>query len=168
MNIFLTAQLEEVLDPYLPDTNIGLPYWDWTKDSSVPDVWEDIPSPIKNHTSEDYNWSGWKWHEMLNVCQTHEPLSGPQTHALRIRKKDFERVKKEEFEKHAKGEQKDYLRDKDPFSRILSDEINKALLEKSYKGFDSKIRYGHNEIHNTLKCTTSYTASTAYGLRYVI
>ena len=47
MSIFLTAQLEEVLDPYLADTNIGIPYWDWTNDSSVPDVWEDIQSPIK-------------------------------------------------------------------------------------------------------------------------
>jgi hypothetical protein len=42
-----TAQLEEVLDPYLANTNIGIPYWDWTNDSSVPDVWEDILSPIK-------------------------------------------------------------------------------------------------------------------------
>ena len=57
---FSTAQLEEVLDPYLADTNIGLPYWDWTKDSSVPDVWENIQSPIKAHRSKDYNWQVWR------------------------------------------------------------------------------------------------------------
>ena len=127
MNIFFsTAQLEEVLDPYLADTNIGLPYWDWTKDSSVPDVWEDIQSPFKDHDSEDYNWnhSSGFWHKYLIMCQSHEPLSGPQTHALRIRKEEFERIKKEEVEKRGGS-----LREEDPFSKILAADIELALTQ---------------------------------------
>ena len=47
MQYSFTVQLEELLEPYLKDTNLGLPYWDWTKDSRVPDLWEGITSPVK-------------------------------------------------------------------------------------------------------------------------
>ena len=40
-------QLEQLLEPYLQDTNLGLPYWDWTKNCEVPDMWRHIPSPVK-------------------------------------------------------------------------------------------------------------------------
>ena len=39
--------MEELLEPYLKDTDLGLPYWDWTKNSEIPDLWENIPSPVK-------------------------------------------------------------------------------------------------------------------------
>ena len=66
-----TAQLEEVLDPYLADTNIGLPYWDWNRDSTVPDLFDNIYLPIKDFTNEDYSWEHWeRWDpEMLSVCE---------------------------------------------------------------------------------------------------
>ena len=167
MIFFSTAQLEELLDPYLADTNIGLPYWDWTEDSSVPDVWENIHSPIKAHDSRDYNWLTpiWKWDKMLSVCHNPDPTSGPQSHALRIRKQEFDRIKKEHV--RAKGKQQ-YLKLDDPFSHVLRDGINEALQEKSYEGFTRKLSSGHGLIHNTLKCTTSYATITAYGLGYVI
>ena len=74
-NLLLTAQLEEVLDPYLADTNIGLPYWDWNHDSTVPDLFDNIYLPIKDFTHEDYSWEQWKgWDpEMLSVCQNPDP-----------------------------------------------------------------------------------------------
>ena len=165
--LFSTAQLEEVLDPYLADTNIGIPFWEWTKDSSVPDVWENIKSPIKNHLSRDYKWEekNWPWDEMLSVCHNPDPIWGPQSHALRIRKQEFDRIKKEHV--RAKGKQQ-YLNLDDPFSHVLRDGINEALQEKTYEGFTRKISSAHGLIHNTLKCTTAYATVTAYGLRYVI
>ena len=162
---FSTAQLEEVLDPYLADTNIGLPYWDWTKDSSVPDVWENIQSPIKAHRSKDYNWQVWRgWKDLLSVCQNPDPLSGSQTHSLRIRKKEFEGEKKERVIKKASK----YLQHEDPFSHLLHDGIKDALQKKSYEDFTSAISSGHALLHITLKCTMYYPATTGYGLRYVV
>ena len=32
---------------------MGLPYWDWTKNSTVPDLWEDVYSPIKDYNHPD-------------------------------------------------------------------------------------------------------------------
>ena len=43
------VQLEELLEPYLAGTDLGLPYWDWTKNATVPDLWENINVPIKSH-----------------------------------------------------------------------------------------------------------------------
>ena len=166
MIFFSTAQLEELLDPYLADTNIGLPYWDWTEDSSVPDVWENIHSPIKAHDSRDYNWLTpiWKWDKMLSVCHNPDPTSGPQSHALRIRKRDFE----DEKRKHVRQKRRQFLQNADPLSHLLNNEIGDALQEKSYVGFTRKIDSAHAAIHVTLKCTTAYPTTTAYGLRYVI
>ena len=167
MNIFFsTAQLEEVLDPYLADTNIGLPYWDWTEDSSVPDVWESINSPIKNHTHRDYSWQekSWPWDKMLSNCINHDPIWGPQTHALRISKKDFEGEKR----KHVRQRKRQFLRNADPLSSLLHNEIGDALQEESYVDFTKKINSAHAAIHITLKCTTAYPTTTAYGLRYEI
>ena len=30
------VQLEELLEPWLADTNLGLPYWDWSQDTCLP------------------------------------------------------------------------------------------------------------------------------------
>ena len=158
-----------MLDPYLADTNIGLPYWDWTEDSSVPDVWENIKSPIKSHHSNDYNWLNriWKWDKMLSVCHNPDPIWSPQSHALRIRKSDFE----DEKRKHVSQKNKQYLQNADPLSHFLQNEIQGrggAIHEKSYIGFTNSIDSAHAAIHITLKCTTAYPTTTAYGLRYVI
>ena len=42
-----TVQFEQLLEPYLQDTNLGLPYWDWTKNCEIPDLWRNIRSPVK-------------------------------------------------------------------------------------------------------------------------
>ena len=168
MDFFSTVQLEEVLDPYLADTNIGLPYWDWTENSSVPDVWENIRSPIKAHNSTDYNWQKWQkhWNKMLSVCHNPDPIWGSQSHALRIRKRDFE----DEKRKHVSQKKEQYLHNwpNDPLSHLLQNEIYGALREKSYIGFTKSIDSAHAAIHITLKCTTAYPTTTAYGLRYEI
>ena len=163
-NFFLTAQLEQVLDPYLTDTNIGIPYWNWTEDSSVPDVWEDIQSPIKDSDNfKDYMWNQLWWEKSLIVCKSHEPLLGPQTYALRIRKEEFERLKKENVKKRGGS-----LEEKDPFSQILAGDIKEALKITAFLDFKRKISYAHSEIHKSLNCTTAATTTAAYGLRYVI
>ena len=49
------VQLEELMDPWLAGTNLGLPYWDWSKDwATIPDLWEGMISPIKD--SHVFNW----------------------------------------------------------------------------------------------------------------
>ena len=49
------VQLEELMEPWLAETNLGLPYWDWSKDwATIPDLWERMISPIKD--SYAFNW----------------------------------------------------------------------------------------------------------------
>jgi len=49
------VQLEELMEPSLAGTNLGLPYWDWSKDwATIPDLWERMSSPIKD--SYAFNW----------------------------------------------------------------------------------------------------------------
>ena len=165
-----TAQLEEVLDPYLADTNIGIPYWDWTKDSSVPDVWENIKSPIKDHNSSDYHWGArnWAWEEMLSVCHNPKPKWTPQTHALRIRKEEFERIKYDLVNKAYFPDKLEHLEANDPFSKLQDHWIKAALKVISYEGFTAAIATAHSDIHNSLMCTTAFATITAYGFRYVI
>ena len=39
------VQLDELMEPWLAGTNLGLPYWDWTKHcDTIPDLWEGISS----------------------------------------------------------------------------------------------------------------------------
>ena len=52
---FFSVQLEELLEPYLKDTDLGLPYWDWTKNSTIPDLWEDVYSPIRDYNHRDFD-----------------------------------------------------------------------------------------------------------------
>ena len=49
--------MEELLEPHLKDTDLGLPYWDWVKNSTLPQLWENIPSPVKqwNERRSDYD-----------------------------------------------------------------------------------------------------------------
>ena len=61
------VQLEELLEPYLKDTDLGLPYWDWTKNITIPDLWEDIYSPIKDYNHPDFGTYN------LSVCQNRFP-----------------------------------------------------------------------------------------------
>ena len=52
---FFSVQLEELLDPYLAGTNLGVPYWDWTKNLNIPNIWKDIFTPLKKPNSEHYD-----------------------------------------------------------------------------------------------------------------
>jgi len=74
-----------LLEPYLKDTNIGLPYWDWTKNSKVPDLWENIPSPIKDwkekRTSDFRRFGSLDIQSWRNRCKS--PTSDIGAHSLR-------------------------------------------------------------------------------------
>ena len=102
----------------MADTNIGIPYWDWTNDSSVPDVWEDILSPIKDHTNSHYRWQEWDgWKNLLKYCINAKPSSGPQTHSVRIRKDVFEEIKKQ----YVTNYEDKHLQYEDPLSHYLKE-----------------------------------------------
>ncbi len=60
---FFSVQLEELLEPYLSNTYLGVPYWDWTKNLNIPHIWKDILVPLKQPDSKDYE-------EVLNQLQT--------------------------------------------------------------------------------------------------
>ena len=65
--LFNLVQLEELLEPYLKDTDLGLPYWDWTKNITIPDLWEDVYSPVKDYNHPDFGTYN------LSVCQNKFP-----------------------------------------------------------------------------------------------
>ena len=71
LNFVILVQLEELLEPYLKNTDLGLPYWDWTKNGTIPDLWEDIFSPIKDYTNHDFDWAFNKTD--LSQCQNQFP-----------------------------------------------------------------------------------------------
>ena len=62
-----SVQLEELLEPYLKGTDLGLPYWDWTKNSTVPDLWEDVYSPIKDYNNPHFD--DYKKYADFTTCQ---------------------------------------------------------------------------------------------------
>ena len=85
------VQLEEILEPYLHDTDLGLPYWDWTLDDNglldrgmakLPDLWEGIDIDIKHYNHSDYEqyyWSAYRAQshkdrvlnsQIFYICQT--------------------------------------------------------------------------------------------------
>ena len=43
------------MEKYLKGTDLGLPYWDWTKNKDIPDVWADIYPEIKSLWSNARN-----------------------------------------------------------------------------------------------------------------
>ena len=65
--LFFSVQLEELLEPHLKDTDLGLPYWDWTKNSTIPDLWEDVYSPIKDYNNPHFD--DYKKYADFNTCQ---------------------------------------------------------------------------------------------------
>ena len=74
-----------MLEPYLKDTNIGLPYWDWTKNTTIPDLWLDIPSPVKEwNDKRDTDFREFT-EQTINVWRTRceSPTTNIGEHALR-------------------------------------------------------------------------------------
>ena len=135
----------------------------------MPDVWEDIQAPIKNSENfKDYKWNQLWWEKSLIVCKSHEPLFGPQTYALRIRKEEFERIKYDLVNKAYFPDKLEHLEANDPFSKLQDHWIKAALKVISYEGFTAAIATAHSDIHNSLMCTTAFATITAYGFRYVI
>ena len=55
------------MEPYLKDTDLGLPYWDWSKNATIPDLWEDIYSPINDYKHPDFE--SYKHWTNFNQCQ---------------------------------------------------------------------------------------------------
>ena len=66
-----SVQLEELLEPYLSDTDLGLPYWDWTRNTNIPDLWEDVFSPIKDFNHPDFDAPLRRNRNLRSDCQSH-------------------------------------------------------------------------------------------------
>ena len=64
--------MEELLEPHLKDTDLGLPYWDWVKNSTLPQLWENIPSPLKEWNERRFDPIGYQIipTELMNEYQT--------------------------------------------------------------------------------------------------
>ena len=78
------VQLEELLEPSLAGTNLGLPYWDWTKDwATIPDLWENISSPIKD---SDVFYERW---DSSNCQQSDQDFSQRINETLRVKGSHF-------------------------------------------------------------------------------
>ena len=73
LNFVILVQLEELLEPYLKNTDLGLPYWDWTKNGTIPDLWADIFSPIKDYTNKDFEQTFQKTNKSISQCQNQFP-----------------------------------------------------------------------------------------------
>ena len=132
----VSVQFEELLDPYLRDTDLGLPYWDWTKNATIPDLWENIQVPIKDHNSGDFNsaWTQIHQHE----CQNSRNY---KIHNLRI-KSEYNNL---EYERYS-----------------LKRSVENAMEIRNFGQFSDSISDPHGEVHVGLKCTMRPSQTAAY------
>jgi hypothetical protein len=127
------VQLEELMEPWLAGTNLGLPYWNWSGDwETLPDLWEGINSPIKDSYAFSSRWSS-------SNCQGSD--------------KDYSQRIKEESRK------KDPLYKK--ISKISSS-IQTTLGQQDFKQFSKSLSSNHNNIHRGLGCTMAPVQTAAY------
>jgi len=134
-----TVQLEELLEPYLKDTDLGLPYWDWTKNATIPDLWEDVFSPIKEFNNTDFD--GPLRFADLSQCQSQFPDQPLESHALRI-KPEFNIIPNQR-------------------SR-LENSMDSVLEADDFMEFSRHIEAPHSNIHVFLGCTMQFVETAAY------
>ena len=145
-------QLEELLEPYLKDTNIGLPYWDWTKNSKIPDLWEDIPSLVKKwNEKRNTDFDGFtpdNFEDLKRNCQA-PPTMNIGEHTLR--NKDL----------NVLSGQKEFLIDvtndameSDDFASFVENiEVKNKIIKVSKS---STLSYGHNHCQDSEQYLNQY------------
>ena len=144
-NKYDTVQLEEAMEPYLKGTDLGLPYWDWTTNAELPDVWADIYPEIKSFwsNSRKSSVSGDYWDTnhvkdmKKGICHNDKGLSA----VSRINKREFSANDLLVKQKNA---------------------IKTAHEHSDFIKFSAAANDAHGNIHLELKCSMPAPATTAY------
>ena len=137
---FFLVQLEELLEPYLKNTNLGIPYWDWTKNANIPQLWEGILSPLKNFGHRSYYGQGGNGNSRMNQC-TNE--FSDNRYAMRVTRAH------NRFSVHGK-------------EGYLSLKIFDARSDRDFRSFSRKMSVAHGDTHVELGCTMEPLATAAY------
>ena len=136
--------MEEAMEPYLKGTDLGLPYWDWTINAKVPDVWADIYPEIKSFwsnsrkSSVSNDYKDTEHIDDMNLGMCHNPNGNDLSSISRINK---------EGEISAERQKR---------------EIDDASNQANFLEFSKKADRAHGNIHMQLKCSMPSTATTAY------
>ena len=136
--------MEEAMEPYLKGTDLGLPYWDWTNNAEVPDVWADIYPEIKSFYSNSRtrsvsnDYKNTEHIEDMNLGICHSPNGNDLSKISRINK---------ESEVSAKTQK-----------NAIDDANNQA----NFTEFSRRADNAHGNIHIQLHCSMPSTATTAY------
>ena len=127
------------MEPYLKGTDLGLPYWDWTENEDLPDVWADIYPEIKSYWSDDYKGEMTD-SENTNLCQN--PAPG--------RANDLSKISRIRPNHNTFSAEKQ------------KNSIEDANNQANFTEFSKKADRAHGAIHMTLRCSMPSTATTAY------
>ena len=139
-NKYDAVQLEEAMEKYLQGTDLGLPYWDWTENRDLPDVWADIYPEIKSWWSDDYKGHIMDDSKNTTLCQN--PSSGNGN--------DLSKISRiwPNLNEISAYDQKFY--------------IDNGINQPDFIKFSAAVDETHGAIHNKLKCSMPSTATTAY------
>ena len=145
-----TVQLEEAMEPYLKGTDLGLPYWDWTINAEIPDVWADIYPEIKSFWSDSRKSS--VSDDYLNTNHINDMNKGichnPNGKGLST----ISRINKSEFSTNALVK----------LTEGQKNNIKKANDQSDFIKFSEAANSAHATIHIELKCSMPSPATTAY------
>ena len=136
--------MEEAMEPYLKGTDLGLPYWDWTINAEVPDVWADTYPEIKSFwsnsrkSSVSNDYQGTKHINDINLGICHSQNGNDLSSIARINK---------EGEVSAERQK-----------RVIDDANNQA----NFLEFSRRADRAHGTIHGALRCSMPSPATTAY------
>lgn len=127
------VQLEEVL-------GLPLPYWDWTEDSSWPNLFEPILKDIHDNAGIDVI-AGLNEFGTAGQC---DPANPGGLDAYRARQRGIA---------HS-----NFLQEQPNFKR----QIGLAFIKENYREFSSQLSNPHNMVHNTNPCNLRPTLVAAW------
>ena len=135
------------MEKYLKNTDLGLPYWDWTNNAEVPDVWADIYPEIKSLwsnarrrvVSDDYKNTNHIYDLTYNPSRCHNPNRNDFSIIARI-----------------------WPNQAEISASTLFGFIDDAMNEKHFEAFTAKADNAHAAIHNELNCSMTSPGTTAY------
>jgi len=140
------VQLEEAMEPYLKDTDLGLPYWDWTENEEIPEVWRYIfpqAKTTRTWTEQDY--------QRVTIQSNNGDITICENPTKTECNYDFSRI--------SRGLDSDLY----DFSKSsLKSYVNEALKQQNFLQFVANANSAHADIHVGLKCSMAPPQTTAY------
>ena len=157
--------MELILDPYLQDKTLGLPYWDWSDDWSspypkIPNFWSDVSCDIKDSHKSDFNatfhgkTSRYAYDDTFNKPYWPYAPCPSDRHQSKISRISDEKAMKYRFSDMVTGGRGQ------PFK--LEQDINSAKGNIDMKSFGEVLSEVHGRIHVGLGCRMFSTDTTAY------